>query len=819
MPSLLSSRPLDSALFLAVLLAAPALAHHPHDVIDGLAVADDFGSSGRAYVTSNGSLNVVAATADHGRTWRDIRAGLAGHTHRELVCVRDALGEERVYALSDGAGLQYLNASASHWSRLLQAGNFRFLDAVTIPGAEPVLFFANGESVWRSDDGGFSAEIVFDAPNYPAIQVAAVAASPAYGEDGVAAIALSDGTIYVASQRTGQRVAGAVDGTPTAIAISPDFIHGRKLWVATWGNGVFRSDDGGTTYSAHNSGLTDLEINDLVCSPDFPVHPHLWVATRDAGVFGSTDRGNTWNLSALEVVKTNQTTNHYRHLAISPQYAEDRTVICGTFEGVYATRDGGDHWDQGNINPTRMGRLLRVSPEYETDGNVYGAGYGVHLLVSEDFGNDWDIRFTGFRGISAYSMAISPNYGQDHLVVVGIGGGVRLTRDGGQTYTGLDLPPYGGGNSALYNAIRTIAFSPDFAHDHTLFGVGNAGFYRSTDEGVTWEVGPPPIDHPWHLVISSNFPVDSTLFVAGPHGDNGVNRSEDGGRTWLPVGPNAAVTALALPSDYPTTHEVYLISSQVGFYRSTDRGETWSPPAAGLDDVYPTTLSLSGNFAGNGTMVLVTEANGVFESTDRGVTWHPLPAAGNPTGDREQALLKRSPQPGGRRPAGGHSVAVVPDYPDDPTIFVGTWDGIVGSKDRGETWSLLTNREIYDDARPEPWLKRGSWRKLSQVDGVINTGLTVSQEVGATLTLPFVGSGVRVIGAKAPDGGVARVVLDGQEIGLADLYSPEWMREVTIADLQNLEPGFHVIAVVVTGDKNPLSAGTRVAVDAIEVRY
>jgi photosystem II stability/assembly factor-like uncharacterized protein len=808
-----------AAIRLLLLLATPAAAHHPHDVIDAVAVASDFGSSGSAYVTSNGSLNVVVATSDHGRTWRDIRAGLAGHTHRQLDCAQDLFGNELLFALSDGGGLQSLELQNSHWSPVLQAGYFDLLDAVTIPGAAPVVFLADGEALWRSDDGGLSAEVIFESPHYPEVTISAIAASPAYATDGVAAVALSDGTIHVASRVTGQSVVGTVAARPTALAISPDFRHGRKLWVATWGGGILRSDDGGISYQAHNEGLTDLEVNDLVCAPGFPNPPHLWAATREAGVFISGDRGNSWDLSTFAVVKTNQTDNHYLHLAISPQYSLDHTVLCGTFEGVYATRDGGEHWDQGNINPTRMGRLLRVSPEYESDGNVYGAGYGVHLLVSEDFGADWDIRFTGFRGISAYSMAISPNYAEDHLVVVGIGGGLRLTRDGGRSYSGVDLPPYGGAESALYNAIRTVAFSPDFAHDQTLFGIGNGGFYRSLDGGLSWTVGPPPLDHPWNLVVSSNFPVDSTLFAAGPHGDNGVRRSEDGGRTWRAVGPNAPITALALAPDYPSTHELYLVASNVGFYRSTDRGESWEPPTSGLDGAYPTTLALSGKFALNGTMVAVTEANGVFESTNRGVTWHPLLPSTSARSAASPATSRRPAVPIPISPPGGHSVAVAPDYPDDPTIFVGTWDGIVGSYDRGATWSLLSNREIYDDARMEPWIRRGNWRKLSQVEDVINSGVTVSQEVGATLSLPFVGSGVKIIGAKGPMGGVARVVLDGEEIGLADLYAPEWTREAVIAELLALDSGFHLISVVVTGDRSPLSEGNMVAVDAIEVHY
>ena len=100
----------------------------------------------------------------------------------------------------------------------------------------------------------------------------------------------------------------------------------------------------------------------------------------------------------------------------------------------------------------------------------------------------------------------------------------------------------------------------------------------------------------------------------------GVFKTTDGGTSWSPTAPMAAVV-LALAPVTPTT--LYAGSDGSGVFKTTDGGGSWSPVNTGLpsplrvaalalDPTTPTTL-----YAG-------TWGSGVFKTTDGGATWRPM---------------------------------------------------------------------------------------------------------------------------------------------------------------------------------------------------
>ena len=99
----------------------------------------------------------------------------------------------------------------------------------------------------------------------------------------------------------------------------------------------------------------------------------------------------------------------------------------------------------------------------------------------------------------------------------------------------------GGANGA----VRSLAFSPDYAVDHTLYGwAGSSGLMRSTDGGETWT------------------PVSAGLVLDG-FGSGQV----------------------MIPPDYASSRTVYFVwtpsSPDIApqFFRSTDAAATWQSPA------------------------------------------------------------------------------------------------------------------------------------------------------------------------------------------------------------------------------------------------
>lgn len=126
----------------------------------------------------------------------------------------------------------------------------------------------------------------------------AVAAGPAR----ITSLALnpSDGTLWVGT--AGGLLRSADQGrtlTPvplpgqatgiSAVAVAPR--PPGTVYVATGGAGVFRSEDGGTSWAAANTGLDGLDIRGLAVAP---IDGRLHAQVQGKGLFRSFDGGRSW---------------------------------------------------------------------------------------------------------------------------------------------------------------------------------------------------------------------------------------------------------------------------------------------------------------------------------------------------------------------------------------------------------------------------------------------------------------------------------------------------------------------------------------------
>ena len=129
-----------------------------------------------------------------------------------------------------------------------------------------------------------------------------------------------------------------------------------------------------------------------------------------------------------------------------------------------------------------------------------------------------------------------------------------------------------------------------------------ARIYQTTNNGSTWTklaIAGLPTGNNREIVdavASSDNPDDFVVFIAGATGTGagGVYRTTNGGAsftqaTGLPASQAAGDEFYWNPSlDRDATNPAvrYLMFRQVGFYKSTDRGATWTKPAAQPRDTY-----------------------------------------------------------------------------------------------------------------------------------------------------------------------------------------------------------------------------------------
>jgi photosystem II stability/assembly factor-like uncharacterized protein len=116
------------------------------------------------------------------------------------------------------------------------------------------------------------------------------------------------------------------------------------------------------------------------------------------------------------------------------------------------------------------------------------------------------------------------------------------------------------------------------AEGRTLFVGAHTGLFRSEDGGRSWKpVGLPGNPSHFDVMAVAVDPKDSTTIYVGTH-EAGVLKSTDGGQTWRATnaglgGPD--VHGLAVDPNAPRTLHAAVREKGEGIYRTTDGGDKW----------------------------------------------------------------------------------------------------------------------------------------------------------------------------------------------------------------------------------------------------
>ncbi len=768
----------------------PALAHHPHDVISAVALAPGYPEDPTILCASAGTMNLFLISHNRGFSWVNARSGMRGFEIVDVEVAPDWSSSRTVYVALGPAGMQRSRDGGRTWEPPLSSEEVTCIASGPVSPGRRVLYFAGRRSVWRSEDGGGTSVEVLAAPE----SVAALEHSPGSGSDGTLAAGTRDGKVLLSSDGGASWTTSEVAGVIKSLQFSPAFGTDRTLWACTFWGGLFRSRDGGQSFE-HVDGLEQKDVNDLAVAPTWPRARDLFAATREDGVFRSRDGGETWERTALEAAETAQTDDHYRTVILSPAYPRDPTVLCGAYEGLFASNDAGASWYELSVDATHVGRLVDVSPDFTRDGSVFGIGYGNPLMASSDRGATWEMRSTNFRSMSTYAIGISPDFARDGLLFIGVSHGLRRSTDRGRTWEEVDLEPEGPLKPGDAYEVREVVFSRDFARDGVVYAVSTAGIFRSQDHGTTWTRGGAPVGWARHFELSPDWTEDQTVFVGGWS----MRRSTDGGQTWSQDLADGDIPSIRCASDFRESGEVYAISSQKGLFRSTDHGATWHHDPEAFDGYSPSRLRLSPDFAADGTLYVSTLSGGIFVSRDRGRVWKRLQPLGSPVDTC-------------------FDFALSPGFARDRTAFACTYEGILRTTDAGSSWTNVTGVSLYDDLR-DPWILRGQgWEGYAYERGFVFGGHR-SRRAGDLATLPFTGTGVALHGPRGPEHGKAEILIDGKARAEIDCYAAELDPQAVLFEAHDLPWAFHDLTIRVLGSRGPRAVGAWIGVDAAIVDH
>ncbi len=207
------------------------------------------------------------------------------------------------------------------------------------------------------------------------------------------------------------------------------------LYAGTYRRGVFRSVNGGGSWSAANTGLPDdfSDVSALAIDPSTPAT--LYAGVYNRGVFRSVDGANSW--AAVNSSLTNPDINA---LAIDPTMPA--TIYAGTNgHGVFKTLNAGSSWEAMGLTDQYVSELA-IDPA--TPATVYAAIYSGSLFKSVNGGSSWSPANAGLTGESVSAIVIDPSapatlYAGTYLYLEKQGGGLFKSLDGADAWQATGL--------------------------------------------------------------------------------------------------------------------------------------------------------------------------------------------------------------------------------------------------------------------------------------------------------------------------------------------------------------------------------------------
>jgi photosystem II stability/assembly factor-like uncharacterized protein len=548
-------------------------------------------------------------------------------------------------------------------------------------------------------------------------------------------------------------------GDVTISQSNPDLV-----WVGTgeannrqsssWGDGVYKSTDGGKTYT-HMGLRSSRHINRIVIDPKdnnvvfVAAVGSLWGPGGERGVYKTTDGGKTWR----QVLKVDEDTGA-NDLVMDPQdnrilyastYQRRRSACCmnggGPGSGIWKSTDGGETWKRLTGNGLPDGPLGRIALDvYRRRPNI------LYALI------EGPVQPGGGRGGGAPGAASGAEEGPGPQAQAAQPVGGRGVATGvSPTPTGLYRSDDGGATWRKVNNVnpRPMYFSQVRVdpNDPDVVYLGGVGLHQSLDGGKTVNTSVAPRIHSDHHAIWID-PANSDHLIIG--NDGGLAISWDRAKTWtflpnLPVGlfyhvsydmavpynvcggmqdnytwcgPSAVRGSAGIANHHwatlqggdgfvvlqdPGDYRVAYSESQDGNLVRVDRVtfETISirpQPAPGEPPYrwhWDTPVVLSPHDA----KVLYAAANKVFRSPDRGLSWTPISpdlTSGADRDDLETMGVKGRDIRIARHDgiAAWPTIVSLAESPKRPgLLYAGTDDGrLAVTRDGGKSWTQVIDK-------------------------------------------------------------------------------------------------------------------------------
>ncbi|HKB53148.1 MAG TPA: hypothetical protein VKD22_04055, partial [Ramlibacter sp.] len=333
----------------------------------------------------------------------------------------------------------------------------RVTTVAVVPGNTAFIYVGSASGgVWKTTDGGVSWEPIFDHE----------------GSYSIGWITLDPNNSNVVWVGTGER---------------------NSQRSVSYGDGVYKSVDGGRTWK--NMGLKDSEhISRIVVNPInsdvvyVAAQGPLWKAGGDRGLYKTTDGGATWS-KVLEISDNTGVTDvvldpRNPDVLLASSYQRRRhqwTMIDGGPESaIYRSTDGGKTWNKvmTGLPKEELGRIQLAMSPVNPDvvyADVEAANRKGGIFRSNDGGITWAKGADFNNGAMYYADIFADPFAVDRIYITDTV--FQVSDDGGKTLHAL-------GQRAMHVDNHVIWVDPQ-NRNHYLVG-NDGGLYESWDRAAHW---------------------------------------------------------------------------------------------------------------------------------------------------------------------------------------------------------------------------------------------------------------------------------------------------------------------------------------------
>lgn len=451
-------------------------------------------------------------------------------------------------------------------------------------------------------------------------------------------------------------------------ALEFDPTNSQTMWVGAANGGLWKSTNGGTSWTSNTDFLSNLSVADIAINPQntnemyvatgdnsgYELGVSFWGGTYSSGILKSVNGGSTWSATGLSYAMIDANVIH--KILLFPNTPQ--TLLAAHRNGIERSTDGGATWTNVSIFVTFDFEIDPSNPNV-----VYAVGDG-KCLKSIDQGLTWTSA-TVSTNIGRMSISISPANSSKIYVLNEIGE-LFLSTNAGTSFTlvknvpnasgialygyydcvlavsptnaneiyvaGLDVAKsLDGGNSWVTVGDWVNYQNPDYLHadNHyieflpnngtTLFSCNDGGIFKSTNNGATWT------DLSANLQIAQYYRIGSslsnpTMYYLGQQ-DNGSIQANNNVFTTLLSGDGMESVV------DKTNPDKAIISYQNGnFFQTTDNWVNYTDITVGSGvGAWTTPIQLDEQ----NQNIIYAGYDEVYKSLDFGLTWNPISAFNN----------------------------------------------------------------------------------------------------------------------------------------------------------------------------------------------